>query len=142
MKAKSSETKSGGRNGWPNAEGKAKTWGQKDEDRRFFAPIFACRFVFGIGRTCAGKYEFAPDNLHWEPFTLAVSRRGDHLAGQVRVLAVHQGAFDIFPETETSFFLKVTKARLTFLKNGKGEVTAVNAQAPGLPLLEGKKLKN
>jgi hypothetical protein len=105
-------------------------------------PHIAIKLDAKLLDACAGNYEFAPDNLHWEPFTLTVLRQGDHLAGQVRVLTVRQGAFDIFPESETNFFLKVTEARLTFIKNGKGEVTAVNDQAPGLPLLEGKKLKN
>ncbi len=38
------------RNGWPNAKGKAKKWGQKHKGRRFFCPHFsACHLVFGIG---------------------------------------------------------------------------------------------
>jgi hypothetical protein len=50
-------------------------------------------------------------------------------------------AFDIYPESETNFFLKFDGAQLTFIKNDKGEVTAVIHHMDGRPDLEGKKLK-
>ena len=34
-----------------------------------------------------------------------------------------QPAFDIFPESETQFFLKVVDAQLSFVKDDKGQVT-------------------
>jgi hypothetical protein len=55
-----------------------------------------------------------------------------------------RGAIDIYPESETNFFIKIndTDTQLTFIKNDKGEVTAVIHHEVGLPDIEGKKLKN
>jgi CubicO group peptidase (beta-lactamase class C family) len=52
-------------------------------------------------------------------FTITVSKEGDHLFGQ----ATGQGKFELFPESEKDFFLKVVDAQMTFVKNDKGEVT-------------------
>ncbi len=51
------------------------------------------------------------------------------------------GEFDLCPESETSFFLKLNGAQLSFIKNDKGEVTAVIHHIAGLPDSEGQKLK-
>jgi hypothetical protein len=55
-----------------------------------------------------------------------------------------QGIFDIYPESETNFFLKLDGAQLTFIKNDKGEVTAVihHSSQAGVPDGVGKKVKN
>jgi hypothetical protein len=51
----------------------------------------------------------------------------------------------IYPESETNFFLTINGRQngeqLIFIKNDQGDVTAVIDQEPGLPVLEGKKLK-
>ena len=72
---------------------------------------------------------------------LTIWREGDQLVGQAWGKNVLQGAFDIYPESETNFFLKIDGAQLTFIKNDKGEVTAVIHHYPGFPDIEGKKLK-
>jgi CubicO group peptidase (beta-lactamase class C family) len=92
---------------------------------------------------CVGHYEFAPDAV-WPPtgMKLTIWREGDQLVGQAWGKDVLQGAVDIYPESETNFFLKIVGTQLTFIKNDKGEVTAVIHHYPGFPDCEGKKLKN
>jgi CubicO group peptidase (beta-lactamase class C family) len=53
-----------------------------------------------------GKYQLAPK------FALTVTRDGDRLITQ----ATGQGKVEIFPESETEFFLKVIDAQITFVK--------------------------
>lgn len=60
-----------------------------------------------------GEYEVAPG------FGLTVTTEAGHLFAQ----ATGQRKFEIFPETERDFFLKVVDAQITFVKNEKGEVT-------------------
>src|SRR5262249_59195359 len=71
-----------------------------------------------------GSYQFAPGMM----FT--VTRDGDKLMGQ----ATGQPAVQLFPESETKFFLKVIDADLTFVKNEKGEVTEVIFNMNGRPI--------
>jgi hypothetical protein len=54
-----------------------------------------------------------------------------------------RGAFDIYPESETSFFIGLNGAQLTFIENDKGEVTAVvhHSARSGVPDTVGKKLR-
>ena len=91
-----------------------------------------------------GQYEFPAK----EPFPtgakLSISREGALLVGTIRGENTLHGAFDLFPESETNFFVKVNGAQLTFIKNDKGEVTAVihHSSHAGVPDIEGKKLKN
>jgi D-alanyl-D-alanine carboxypeptidase len=59
-----------------------------------------------------GKYELDPK------FILTITRDGDRLMTQ----ATGQGKIEIFPESETEFFLKVTDAQITFVKED-GKVT-------------------
>jgi len=72
----------------------------------------------------AGRYELAPNVF----FT--IRRDGDRLMAQL----TGQHAMEIFPESETEFFYKAVDAQLTFVKNEKGEVTALilhqNGQHP------------
>ncbi|MGO8697519.1 MAG: alpha/beta fold hydrolase [Limisphaerales bacterium] len=91
-----------------------------------------------------GQYEFAP-SAATRPFTgmnLKIWREGGRLSGQTRGENTIQGAFDIYPESETNFFIKLNGARLTFIMDDKGEVTALIHHEEGLPVLKGKKLKN
>jgi hypothetical protein len=91
--------------------------------------------------TCVGQYEFPPDALSPSGLKLTIWREGDQLLGQVRGDNVLKGAFDIFPESETVFFLKVDGSILTFMKNDQGQVTRVTHHLEGYPTIEGKKLK-
>lgn len=91
---------------------------------------------------CIGQYEFAPDTAFPTGIKLTIWRRGDQLAGQAMGKNGGGGEFEIYPESETKFFLKINGAELTFVKNDKGEVTAVIHHIAGLPDSEGKKLKN
>jgi len=91
-----------------------------------------------------GQYEFAADNSVWEPFRFKVWRQADHLVGQAWDTNPLGTAFDFYPESSTNFFLKVNvdRGQLTFVKNEKGEVTAVILHLFGQPDSEGKKLKH
>jgi D-alanyl-D-alanine-carboxypeptidase/D-alanyl-D-alanine-endopeptidase len=59
-----------------------------------------------------GQYELAPG------FVLTVTREGDHLMTQ----ATGQSKVEIFPASETEFFLKVVDARVTFVRGPGGKV--------------------
>lgn len=63
----------------------------------------------------AGTYELAPE------FSIAITLEGDHLMAQ----ATNQRKNPLFAESETLFFLKVVDAQVEFVKNDKGEVTAM-----------------
>ena len=92
--------------------------------------------------TFVGHYEFAPDNVFPFGMKLTIWRQGDQLVGQAWGGDAIPGAFNIYPESETNFFLKIKGAQFTFVKNDKREVTAVIHHMAGLPDCEGKKLKN
>jgi CubicO group peptidase (beta-lactamase class C family) len=90
-----------------------------------------------------GHYEFPAKAPFPTGAKVAIWREGDQLVGQVWGENAVRGAFDIYPESETNFFIKLNGAQLTFLKNDKGEVTAVihHSSHAGVPDIEGKKLK-
>ncbi|MGD0519041.1 MAG: serine hydrolase [Thermoguttaceae bacterium] len=91
-----------------------------------------------------GQYEFPPKAPSSTVGKVTIWREGDQLIGQVWDENVMQGIFDIYPESETNFFLKLDGAQLTFIKNDKGEVTAVihHSSQAGVPDGVGKKVKN
>jgi CubicO group peptidase (beta-lactamase class C family) len=60
-----------------------------------------------------GEYELAPT------FHLVITREGDRLMTQ----ATGEPKIEVFPASETNFFLKVVKADITFVKNEQGQVT-------------------
>jgi hypothetical protein len=64
--------------------------------------------------TYAGVYELAPG------FNLTVTREGAQIFAQ----ATGQSKAEIFPQSETEFFLKVVDARITF-QRGEGKVTGL-----------------
>ncbi len=68
-----------------------------------------------VGDRYVGKYEIIPE------FVLTFSREGDHYYLQ----ATGQGRNEVFPETETDFFLKVVNAQISFVKDDAGRVTAL-----------------
>jgi CubicO group peptidase (beta-lactamase class C family) len=61
----------------------------------------------------AGKYQLAPG------FIITMTREGDSLMSQ----ATGQGKFELFPESETKFFAKVTELTVDFVKGADGKVT-------------------
>jgi D-alanyl-D-alanine carboxypeptidase len=63
----------------------------------------------------AGDYELAPD------FIITILRRGDKLISQ----ATGQPEVELFPESETRFFLKVTDAQVDFVVDAAGRVTGL-----------------
>jgi CubicO group peptidase (beta-lactamase class C family) len=60
-----------------------------------------------------GEYELVPT------FVITITKEGDHLMLQ----ATGQPKFEIFAESEKKFFLKVVDAQVTFVKDGKGNVS-------------------
>jgi CubicO group peptidase (beta-lactamase class C family) len=60
-----------------------------------------------------GEYELAPNRI----FT--IRKEGDRLMAAL----TGQPQSELFPESETKFFLKVVDAQFTFVKDDKGEVT-------------------
>jgi CubicO group peptidase (beta-lactamase class C family) len=64
----------------------------------------------------AGRYEIGPG------IVITFTREGDHLMGQ----ATDQGKSEVFPESETMFFLNPSSdATVTFVKDDKGKVTHI-----------------
>jgi len=62
-----------------------------------------------------GDYELAPD------FIITILRRGDKLISQ----ATGQPEIELFPESETKFFLKVVDAQVDFVIDAAGRVTGL-----------------
>jgi hypothetical protein len=91
---------------------------------------------------CIGEYEIAPDNVFFTGTKVTIRRNGDHLVWQAFGKIPLPGALDLYPESETNFFLKITDAQVTFIKNDKGEVMGISHHEEGLPDSEGKKLTN
>jgi CubicO group peptidase (beta-lactamase class C family) len=60
-----------------------------------------------------GRYELGPK------FLITIAREGDRLTAQ----ATGQGAFEIFPESETKFFARVADLQITFVRGPAGAVT-------------------
>jgi CubicO group peptidase (beta-lactamase class C family) len=91
---------------------------------------------------CVGHYEFAPDTVLPNGAKLTIWREGDQLIWQAWGENATRGAIDIYPESETNFFIKLNGAQLTFIKNDKGKVTVVIHHLAGLPDCKGKKLED
>src|SRR2546429_3250752 len=60
-----------------------------------------------------GRYQLAPD------FIITITRDGERLFEQ----ASDQPKFEIFPEGERDYFLKVVDAQITFVTDSKGRAT-------------------
>jgi hypothetical protein len=63
----------------------------------------------------AGDYELMPG------FTITILKRGNKLISQ----ATGQPEVELFPESETKFFLKVVDAQVEFVKDASGKVTGL-----------------
>jgi hypothetical protein len=59
-----------------------------------------------------GTYQLAPT------FSIAITLQDNKLFGQ----ATGQPPFELFPTSDTKFYLKVVDAQVTFVKNDKGAV--------------------
>jgi len=77
-----------------------------------------------------GEYELSPT------FKAVVFKDGDRLMAQ----ATNQPAFELYPEGENKFFLKVVDAKVTFVKDDKGQVTGLILHQNGQDV-PGKKIK-
>jgi CubicO group peptidase (beta-lactamase class C family) len=62
-----------------------------------------------------GQYELTPS------FVLTITKEGEKLFGQ----ATGQPSFELFPESQTKFFVRVVDAKITFVKDDKGTVTSL-----------------
>jgi CubicO group peptidase (beta-lactamase class C family) len=62
-----------------------------------------------------GTYQLTPN------FSITISRDGDHLFEQ----ATGQSKFEIFPESEKEFFLKVVDAQITFVTDDQGHASSL-----------------
>jgi hypothetical protein len=77
-----------------------------------------------------GEYELTPG------FVITVTLEGDGIFTQ----ATGQGKVEIFPESETKFFLKVVDAQLEFVKDESGKFNKVILHQGGRDM-EGKRVK-
>jgi len=77
-----------------------------------------------------GEYEMAPG------FVMNVFREGDKFMTQ----ATGQGKFEIFAESETTFYPSAFRAKLTFVKDAEGKVTELRIDQGGR-VRTGKKIK-
>ena len=75
--------------------------------------------------TYIGKYELKPG------FILEVTKEGNQLKAQ----ATGQPKVDVFPKTETEFYLKVVDAQIVFNKNKVGEVESLTLFQGGQEML-------
>ena len=62
-----------------------------------------------------GNYELTPE------IVITVTKDGKQMKGQV----TNQGQFEIYPKSETVFFLKVIEAQITFNLNDDGKVESM-----------------
>ncbi len=79
--------------------------------------------------TYVGNYELKPG------FVLTVTKEGSQLKAQ----ATGQRDFEIFPKTETEFYVKVVTAQITFNKNSAGVVESLTLFQGGQEIV-GKKI--
>ncbi len=70
----------------------------------------------------AGRYRLNSD------MQLTITREGDRLMAE----PTGQPKHEIFPESETEFFLKVADVRLTFVKDSAGKVTHLMVRHGGV----------
>jgi CubicO group peptidase (beta-lactamase class C family) len=77
-----------------------------------------------------GEYEVSPT------FIVKVFKEGEKLMTQ----ATGQPAFELFPEAENKFFLRVVNAKVTFNRDDKGTVTGLIIHQDGRDM-PGKKIK-
>jgi hypothetical protein len=69
-----------------------------------------------------GEFELSPS------FAIIVRRKGDRLFAQ----ATGQQEFEVFPSSETVFFLKVVEAELRFVRGGDGKINKIVLKQGGV----------
>ncbi|HXJ57953.1 MAG TPA: alpha/beta fold hydrolase [Verrucomicrobiae bacterium] len=106
------------------------------------APHVAIKLDAKLLDACVGEYEFQPDNAFWLKWKMTIRRQGDQLVEQITTKNKSYPTVKIYPESATNSFTAKDPHELTFVNNDKGEVTAVIVRFPGIPVREGKKLKN
>ena len=89
----------------PRVEGAAAALAPKEHKEVHVDPAIFDRYV--------GSYQLTPD------FSIAITRDGDHLFEQ----ATGQQKFEILPEGERDYFLKVVDAQITFVTDSQGRAT-------------------
>ena len=77
-----------------------------------------------------GEYELQPG------FTLTVTQEGARLFAQ----GTGQQKVEVYPESETKFFLKVVEAQIEFAKDASGKVSKLTLYQGG-QVLDAKKIK-
>jgi len=82
-----------------------------------------------ILETYIGEYELQPE------FTLTVTLEGN----QLKTKATGQQVVDIFPKSETEFYLKVVDAQIVFNKNDTGEIDSLTLFQGGQEMI-GKRI--
>jgi len=103
-------------------------------------PHIAIKLDAKLLDACVGEYEIvAPDNMF--PPKVTIRRNGDHLVWEDVGRSAFQFISNLYPESETNFFLKKYEAQVTFIKNDKSEVMGMIHHKAGWPDSEGKKLK-
>ena len=106
------------------------------------APTTASKLDTRLLDACVGDNEIAQCAVFPTGATLTIWREGESLLAQPRSGSATPGALAIWPASETNFFFKIDGSQLTFIKNDKGEVTAVihRASRGGTPDTLGRKL--
>ncbi len=77
-----------------------------------------------------GKYELQPG------FVITITKEGNQLKAQ----ATGQSVFEIFPKSETEFYVKVVAAQINFNKNTAGDVESLTLFQAGQELI-GKRIE-
>jgi hypothetical protein len=89
-----------------------------------------------------GHYEFPPHPIFPAGFKAMIRRDGEQLIWQAQGKNIMPGPFNMYPQTETEFFLKVTGGQLSFSRNDDKEVRSVIIRDDiCFPNVEGKKVK-
>jgi Domain of unknown function (DUF3471) len=91
-----------------------------------------------------GQYEFPLENYmnFGTKLTMTIWRQGDLLRVQFADKNKSYGTFDIYAESETTFFETGSPRQYTFLKNDEAVTAVILDPGQGLPDTEGKKLKS
>ena len=90
---------------------------------------------------CVGRYEQAPGGAFPAGVKVMIWREGDQLFWRSTGRNAFKGTIEIYPESEAYFFNKLGGV-VTFVRNGKGEVTALTFHDDNWPDIKAKKLES
>jgi hypothetical protein len=107
-------------------------------------PRVAIELDTGLLDAVVGQYELALKAPFPKGAKVTIWREGDQLVGQAQGENTIPGAFDIYPPSETNFFIKLNGAQLTVIKDDQGQVTSVihHSSQAGVPDSVAKRLRN